>query len=121
MCIENSDVVIVINQETKRDTDEVFLAFKLLKRRYRSSESDEKLKKLDFFHHPYEEGNTIRLIDDIDLPKPISLYSLATQFVPLNDNKRGVKTTVERTVVGDTSNTKNKDFEPFEFTSGYSG
>ena len=119
--IENSDVVIVINQETKRDTDEVFLAFKLLKRRYRSSESDEKLKKLDFFHHPYEEGNTIRLIDDIDLPKPISLYSLATQFVPLNDNKRGVKTTVERTVVDDASNTKDKNFEPFEFTSGYSG
>ena len=110
--------MIVINQETKRDTDEVFLAFKLLKRRYRSSEVEEKLKKLDFFHHPYEEGNTIKLIDDIDLPKSISLYSLAAQFEPLHDNKRGIKTTVERTVV------ENKDkapFDPFSFDQGFKG
>ena len=93
---ENSDVVIIINQEVKADTGEVYLTFKMLKRRYRSSESDEKLKRLDYFNHPYQSGNTIRLIDDIDLPKSVSLYSLATQFVPLGDNKRGRNNVVDR-------------------------
>ena len=46
--IENSDVVIIINQEVKADTGEVYMTFKLLKRRYRSSETDEKLKRLDY-------------------------------------------------------------------------
>lgn len=111
--IENSDVVIVINQETKRDTDEVFLAFKLLKRRYRSSEDDDKLRRLDFFHHPYEAGNTIRLIDDIDLPKSISTYSLSTQFVALEETKRGQKNVVEREDIG--KKDKQIDYDPFDF------
>ena len=32
----------------KADTGEVYMTFKLLKRRYRSSETDEKLKRLDY-------------------------------------------------------------------------
>ena len=46
--IENSDVVIIINQEVKADSGETYLTFKLLKRRYRSSEHDDNLKKLDY-------------------------------------------------------------------------
>lgn len=109
--IENSDVVIIINQEVKADTEEVFLTFKLLKRRYRSSESDEKLKRLDYFNHPYEPGNTIKLIDDIDLPESISLYSLATQFISLADSKRGKRSVVEREEI----NKQEPEFEPFNF------
>lgn len=111
--IENSDVVIIINQEVKSDTKEVFLTFKLLKRRYRSSEDDEKLKRLDYFNHPYESGNTIKLVDDIDLPKSISLYSLSTQFMSLEETgKRKGSGAIER---------ENRDsqiqleFEPFDF------
>lgn len=112
--IENSDVVIIINQEVKSDTGEVYLTFKLLKRRYRSSEDDEKLKRLDYFNHPYEPGNTIKLIDDIDLPKSVSLYSLATQFVSLEETKRGKKNVIEREEKNSTK-TYDMEFEPFNF------
>lgn len=94
--IENSDVVIIINQEIKADTNDLYLTFKLLKRRYRSSETTEKLKRLDYFNHPYEHGNTIKLIDDIDLPKSVSLFSLSTTFVAYEDAKKGKHNAIER-------------------------
>ena len=111
--IENSDVVIIINQEVKADTGEVFLTFKLLKRRYKSSEEDEKLKRLDYFNHPYEVGNTIKLIDDIDMPGSISLYSLATQFVSLEETKRGKRSIIERE---NKDKVEESEFEPFDFS-----
>lgn len=111
--IENSDVVIIINQEVKADTKEVFLTFKLLKRRYRSSEDDEKLKRLDYFNHPYESGNTIKLVDDIDLPKSISLYSLSTQFMSLEETgKRKGSGAIERE---NRDSQMQLEFEPFDF------
>lgn len=97
------------------------MTFKLLKRRYRSTEENEHLRRLDYFNHPFEVGSEIRLIDDVDFPKPISLESLATQFEPVED-KRGKKNAIERT-----DNTKHKkdkqnddlDFEPFNFEKSY--
>lgn len=115
--IENSDVCIIINQEIKSDTGDVYMTFKMLKRRYRSSEEDEKLKKLDYFNHPYERNNTIKLIDDMDLPKSVSLYSLSSTFVPL-DEARGKKSVVTRETKEDQLMSKNDDkleFEPFNF------
>ena len=110
--IENSDVVIIINQEIKADTGDVYLTFKLLKRRYRSSEDDEKLKRLEYFNHPYEKGNTIKLIDDVDLPESVSLYSLSTQFVSLEETQRGKKSVVQRQ---DKDSMYQMEFEPFDF------
>ena len=110
--IENSDVVIIINQEIKADTGDVYLTFKLLKRRYRSSEDDEKLKRLEYFNHPYEKGNTIKLIDDVDLPESVSLYSLSTQFVSLEETQRGKKSVVQRQ---DRDSMYQMEFEPFDF------
>lgn len=110
--IENSDVVIIINQEVKADTGDVYLTFKLLKRRYRSSETDEKLKRLEYFNHPYEPGNTIKLIDDVELPESVSLYSLATQFISLEESKRGKRSVVER---DELYTEKKEEFEPFNF------
>jgi hypothetical protein len=112
--IENSDVCIIINQEVKADTGEVYLTFKLLKRRYRSSETDDTLKRLEYFNHPYEPGNTIKLIDDVDLPKSISLYSLATQFVSLEDAKRGKKNAITRENKDDEAISPILQFEPFD-------
>ena len=112
-CIENSDVVIIINQEVKADTGDVFLTFKLLKRRYRSSETDEKLKRLDYFNHPYEKDNTIKLIDDVDLPKSVSLYSLATQFVSLEETTRGKRSVIDRENKDELYKEQKMEFEPF--------
>lgn len=74
----------------------------MLKRRYRSSEDNHKLRNLTYFNHPFENGNEIRLIDDVDLPKSLSLESLATVFVAKDDNKQD--TMVERP-----TKDKNKD------------
>lgn len=109
--IENSDWVCIINKEVKLDTDELYLTFKMLKRRYRSSEEDEKLRRLDYFNHPYEPGNEIRLIDDIDAEKSLSCISLASQFAAANDNKRGTRNAVERATL--TSKTSKDDPNPF--------
>lgn len=120
--IENSDVVIIINPEVKSDTNDLYLTFKLLKRRYRSSEEDEKLRRLEYFNHPFEHDNGIRLIDDIEFDKPISLESLSTKFEAV-DSKRGKTNAVERESKDDTSKDDKKkktssfdeEFEPFDF------
>jgi hypothetical protein len=125
LCIENSDFVCIINPEVKSDTNELFLTFKMLKRRYRSSEENEKLRRLEYFNHPFEPNNEIRLLDDIDLPRPLSLESLSTQFEAIDD-KRGKENAINREV----KDKKKKktyvendydDFEPFDFekTSNY--
>lgn len=96
------------------DTDELFLTFKMLKRRYRSSEDDEKLRRLDYFNHPYEPGNEIKLIDDIDMPKPLSCVSLASQFAAVEDTKRGKKNAIARASVDNKHDDKDA-FGSFEF------
>ena len=95
LSIENSDVVIIINPEVKSDTNDLYLTFKLLKRRSRSSEEDERLRRREYFNHPFEPDNGIRLIDDLELNKPLSLESLSTIFEAA-DNKRGKTNAVER-------------------------
>lgn len=117
--IENSDWVCIINQEVKMDTGDVYLTFKMLKRRYRSSEDDEKLKRLDYFNHPYEKENTIKLIDDIDLPDTVSLYSLSSTFMSLEEAKKEKKPMfvkrVERENKDDNDEFKDvAEYEPFD-------
>lgn len=116
--IENSDFCCIINPEVKSDTQELFLTFKLLKRRYRSSEENEKLRRLEYFNQPFEPGNEIRLLDDIDLPAPLALESLSTQFEAV-ENSRGKENATRR----ETKKKKKKDFneelndDPFDFSN----
>ena len=116
--IENSDFCCIINPEVKSDTQELFLTFKLLKRRYRSSEENEKLRRLEYFNQPFEPNNEIRLLDDIDLPAPLALESLSTQFEAV-ENKRGKENAVTREV----KKKKKRDFndelndDPFDFNN----
>ena len=117
--IENSDFVCIINPEVKSDSDELFLTFKMLKRRYRSSEEDEKLRRLEYFNHPFERGNEIKLIDDYDFDKPVSLESLSTKFEAV-DEKRGKQNAIEREEINTKKDKKKKnsissEFEPFDF------
>lgn len=116
--IENSDFVCILNQEVKMDTGDLYMTFKLLKRRYRSAEESEKLRKLEYFNHPYSKENEIQLIDDIYLEKSVSLTSLATQFMGAEEiSKRGKKNAVERKNRKDKKNDTVYDleFEPFDF------
>ena len=116
-------MVIIINPEVKSDTNDLYLTFKLLKRRYRSSEEDEKLRRLEYFNHPFEPDNGIKLIDDLELDKPLSLESLSTKFEALDD-KRGKTNAIERESKETPTDQKDKkkkksafdeEFEPFDF------
>lgn len=75
---ENADMTIIINPEVNYETGELYMVFKMIKRRYRSIEMDEKLRRLTYFAHPFEPGNDIRLIDDFHMPKSLSVESLST-------------------------------------------
>ena len=124
--IENSDFVCIINPEVKSDTDELYLTFKMLKRRYRSVEENEKLRRLDYFNHPFEPNNEIKLIDDIDFDKPVSLESLSTKFESQEStNRRGKENATERPTETTDNPEKGKkkkssssfdsEFDPFDF------
>ena len=119
---ENSDFTCIINPETKMDTGELYLTFKMLKRRYRSSETNIKLRRLEYFSHPFEEGSEIRLKDDFGLSRSLSLESLSTKFSP--SDTKGPTSVIERHQLGEESNKNTlnsiaqeiEDFEPFDLT-----
>ena len=129
-CIENSDVVIIINREKKLGGSDVYLTFKLLKRRYRSADTDDNLRELEYFNHPYVQGSSIILVDDIDLDVSVSLTSLSSQFIAADGDmgKRGKKNAVDREKDGKEKKKKRDEededdddvlgipgsFEPFE-------
>lgn len=109
--IENSDWVCVINPEVKADTEDLFMVFKLLKRRYRSVEESETLRRLDYFAHPFTPGNEIRLIDDSENDQPLSLESLSTKFVPVEQEKKRKSELIPQR----NSSTVEDEFDPFDF------
>lgn len=113
-CIENSDFVCIVNPEVRKSDEKLFLTFKMLKRRYRSSEINEKLRRLEYFNHPFEEGNEIRLLDDIDLPKPLSLESLNTEFMATEDG-RGKTNATEREEKKKKKKENENEFDAFDW------
>ena len=96
--VENSDWVCIVNPQMKKGTDELFMTFKLLKRRYRSIEPSEKMRRLDYFNQPFEPDSEIRLVDDVDLEEPVALLSLSTEFegVEPQPQTRGSVNAMER-------------------------
>lgn len=116
---ENSDFVCILNQERKRDTGELFMTFKMIKRRYKSVEEDEKYKKREYFNHPYNPENEIQLIDDIGLDESLSVFSLSSEIDDEStQNKRGDKNAVERKKKTDIYSMSNFSYEEFDFANG---
>ena len=77
---------------------------------------------MEYFNHPFEHDNGIKLIDDIEFDKPVSLESLSTKFEGVDDGKRGKTNAVERESKDGNSDKKKKkssfddeEFEPFDF------
>lgn len=73
---ENSDMTCVLYKEYVAEAGQYWMGFKLLKRRYRASESVEKLRNLEFFYQPCVKGNEIKIMDDVDEMKSLAVYSL---------------------------------------------
>lgn len=111
--VENGDWLCILNQEIKASTNQLHMTFKLLKRRYYSSEDSDELRRLNYFNHPYEPGNDIRLIDDINLEKSVSVALLGTDLVAAEQQKRGQRNATKRDD-DDISFEGELEFEPFD-------
>ena len=91
--LENSDWVGVLNVERERSTDKRYLTIKELKKRYKSH------TEITYINHPFVEGSTIMLVDDVNLDKSVSKLSLASDLVGVSEadqSSRGSKTAKER-------------------------
>lgn len=113
---ENSDVCIILNQEVKKSTGQLYMTFKLTKRRYRSTEEDEHLRRLEYFNHPYEIGNDIRLIDDVELDKSVSVELLGNDLAVSEQMKpQKQKQKKQEDVIGiDDDDEETLEFQPFD-------
>lgn len=97
------------------------MTFKLLKRRYRSSDENEAMRRLQYFNQPYEPGNEIRIMRDVHLSKPLMVQSLSSQLVSFEDTKRGKKNATQRdnatttaSADGELDYYEDLEFEPFD-------
>ena len=91
------------------------MTFKLLKRRYRSSDENERMRKLEYFNQPYEPGNEIKLMDDVELERPLMMLGMSNQMSSLEDMKRGKKNAVEREEKQQNKNIyQMMEFDPFD-------
>lgn len=88
---ENCDWICIINQEISCD-DEQFMAFKMLKRRYKSLENNLANQGINYFAHPFDKYNKIKLIDDLNNNKSLSLASLGGNAVDVTMNTNRGKT-----------------------------
>jgi replicative DNA helicase len=72
--IENADWVCIINREYKQSTDTWYLTFKQVKTRAKNP-------TLTYFAHPFEKGNGMKLVEDINLKEPKSLKVISDDIV----------------------------------------
>jgi replicative DNA helicase len=77
--IEGGDWISVINSEYKPGTDEKYMTFNVVKRR-RIDMADAEFAKYTYLAHPFSKSNGLRLIDDINLNKVLSLQSLSSDI-----------------------------------------
>lgn len=73
--IEVADWACVLNIEYKPGTDDKYLVFNVVKRRRIDSTAGE-VAKYTYLAHPFAKNNGLRLLDDINLDKVLSLQSL---------------------------------------------
>ena len=92
--VENSDVVIIINIEKKRQTGQYYLTFKRVKIRYKD------MSDLSYFNHPFDPNNRMKLLDDIYLDHSLSEDSLVSDFDAVDlMNKKGKRNAVDREII----------------------
>jgi replicative DNA helicase len=77
--IESSDFAAVINSEYKPGTDDKYMTINVVKRR-RIEKKDAEMAKYTYLAHPFAKNNGLRLIDDINNDKVLSLQSLVTDL-----------------------------------------
>lgn len=77
--VEGSDNVMILNIEYKPGTNERFLCVQVVKRR-RVDASENEMAQYTYLAHPFSKNNPIKLIDDYNSGKILSLKSLASDI-----------------------------------------
>lgn len=77
--VETADWACVLNIEYKPGTDDKYITVNVVKRR-RIENSDSEFAKYTYLAHPFSKSNGLRLIDDINLEKILSLKSLSSDI-----------------------------------------
>ena len=80
------DWMAVINSEYKPGTDDKYMTINVLKRR-RIDASEAEFAKYTYLAHPFAKNNGLRLLDDINQDKVLSLQSLASDIDIVGLNK----------------------------------
>ena len=83
--METSDFAAVLNTEYRPGTDEKYLTINVVKRR-RIDSADSEFARFTYLAHPFARNNGLRLIDDVNLDKVLSLQSLVSD-IDLSNNK----------------------------------
>lgn len=73
--LENVDWAAIINMEREKRSGTLYLTIKRIKMRYKD------LARYQYINHPFVKDSTIRLIDDIDMDKSMSILSLSSDMV----------------------------------------
>jgi len=85
---ENCDWICVLNRESDMES-KPYLAFKLLKRRYKSLEQNVGYQAMNYFVHPLNPVNAIQLLPDVHSNKSLSLTTLGGNTVDVTVTNRG--------------------------------
>lgn len=99
--IQESDWVCFINLEMQKSTGKWFLSFKRTKIRGKKDPM-----AVDYFNHPFVNNNGIRLEPDVNKPEPLSIISLASDLVSIDDTKTDNSARVRPQVKSASSNSK---------------
>lgn len=92
--IENADWVGIINREYKQSTDTWYLSIKQIKTRAKNP-------TLTYFAHPFENGNGMKLMDDLDEKEPLSVKTISDEVAGSNNlASKGRRTARERKATG---------------------
>lgn len=93
---ENADCVIAINKEYLSSSDKWFLTFTDLKNRAAKSN---KAYGNRYFAVPFEDGNSMRLIEDFGTDEVSSITSISDSLAEYNPNGHGDANTGEKSAV----------------------
>ena len=83
--IESIDWGAVLNTEYRPGTEEKYITINVVKRR-RIDSADSEFERFTYLAHPFARNNGLRLIDDVNLDKVLSLQSLVSD-IDLSNNK----------------------------------
>jgi hypothetical protein len=111
---ENVDWCCILNVEIERSSGNRFLTFKELKKRYRS------MTDITYFNHPFVEGSTIMLVNDVELDKSVSKTSLSSNMYGMPEQQKKAQPTLNQFVNSNISAAQFGDLDSLMYSNASS-